>query len=123
MASLLLGLYDDAGRLNHVGFCSSFKASEKKAWTPELAALIEPPGFTGSRPDGASRWARDRVSEWQPLRPELVVEVLYDQVTGGRFRHGTRLLRRRPDKRPDQCRCEQLRHPLTPAELDGLLRR
>ncbi|MCW3796200.1 ATP-dependent DNA ligase [Sphingomonas sp. BN140010] len=123
MASLLLGLYDDQGRLNHVGFCSSFKAAEKKAWTPELQALIESPGFTGDKPDVASRWARDRVTEWQPLRPELVVEVLYDQVTGGRFRHGTRLLRRRPDKRPDQCRCEQLRHPLTPAELDGLLGR
>jgi len=123
MASLLLGLYDDDGRLNHIGFCSSFKAAEKKAWTPELTSLIEPPGFTGSKPDVASRWARDRVSEWQPLRPEIVVEVLYDQVTSGRFRHGTRLLRRRPDKSPDQCRCEQLRHPLTPAELDGLLGR
>jgi len=123
MASLLLGLYDDAGRLNHVGFCSSFKAAEKKAWTPELQALIEPPGFTGDKPDVASRWARDRVSQWQPLRPEIVIEVLYDQVTSGRFRHGTRLLRRRPDKRPDQCGCEQLRHPLTPAELDGLLGR
>jgi ATP-dependent DNA ligase len=123
MASLLLGLYDDADRLNHVGFCSSFKAAEKEAWTPELTALIEGPGFTGARPDVTSRWARDRTSQWQPLRPDLVVEVLYDQVTGGRFRHGTRLLRRRPDKRPDQCRCDQLRHPLTPAELDGLLGR
>ena len=123
MASLLLGLYDDEGKLNHVGFCSSFSAAEKKAWTPELQAMIEPPGFTGSRPDKASRWARDRVSEWHPLRPEIVVEVLYDQVTSGRFRHGTRLLRRRPDKRPDQCRSEQLRHPLTPAELHGLLGR
>ena len=122
MASLLLGLYDEEGRLDHVGFCSSFSAAEKKAWTPELEALIEPPGFTGSRPDKASRWARDRVSEWQPLRPAIVVEVLYDQVTSGRFRHGTRLLRRRPDKRPDQCGMEQLRHPLTPAELRHLLR-
>lgn len=123
MASLLLGLYDDEGKLNHVGFCSSFSAAEKKAWTPELEALIEPPGFTGSRPDKTSRWARDRVSEWQPLRAEIVVEVLYDQVTSGRFRHGTRLLRRRPDKRPAQCRMEQLRHPLTPAELHQLLGR
>jgi ATP-dependent DNA ligase len=121
MASLLLGLYDDGGQLNHVGFCSSFKAAEKKAWTPELTALIEAPGFTGSRPDVASRWARDRTSEWQPLRPEIVIEVLYDQVTSGRFRHGTRFLRRRPDKGPEQCRCDQLRHPLTPAELDHLL--
>ncbi|WP_205481353.1 ATP-dependent DNA ligase [Sphingomonas arenae] len=122
MASLLLGLYDDQGKLDHVGFCSSFSAAEKKRWTPELEGLVEPPGFTGSRPDKASRWARDRVSEWRPLKPEIVVEVLYDQVTSGRFRHGTRLLRRRPDKRPDQCRMEQLRHPLTPAELRNLLR-
>lgn len=123
MASLLLGLYDEEGKLNHVGFCSSFSAAEKKRWTPELEGLIAPPGFTGSRPDKASRWTRDRVSDWQPLKAELVVEVLYDQVTSGRFRHGTRLLRRRPDKRPEQCRMEQLHHPLTPAELRHLLGR
>lgn len=122
MASLLLGLYDEQGKLDHVGFCSSFSAAEKRRWTPELEALIEPPGFTGSKPDKASRWARDKVSEWKPLKTEIVVEVLYDQVTSGRFRHGTRLLRRRPDKRPDQCRMEQLRHPLTPAELRQLLK-
>jgi ATP-dependent DNA ligase len=122
MASLLLGLYDEEGKLNHVGFCSSFSAAEKREWTAELEPLIEAPGFTGSRPDKASRWARDRVSEWKPLRPEIVVEVLYDQVTSGRFRHGTRLLRRRPDKAPEQCRMEQLDHPLTPAELKQLLR-
>jgi ATP-dependent DNA ligase len=121
MASLLLGLYDEQDKLNHVGFCSSFSAAEKRAWTPQLEALIEAPGFTGSRPDKPSRWARDRETEWQPLRPEIVVEVLYDQVTSGRFRHGTRLLRRRPDKAPKQCRTEQLRHPLTPAELKQLL--
>jgi ATP-dependent DNA ligase len=123
MASLLLGLYDDAGKLDHVGFCSSFSAAEKAAWTPELEALIEAPGFTGSRPDKPSRWNRDKAPEWQPLRPEIVVEVMYDQVTSGRFRHGTRLLRRRPDKAPEQCRAEQLRHALTPAELHGLLGR
>jgi ATP-dependent DNA ligase len=123
MASLLLGLFNDAGQLDHVGFCSSFSAREKAAWTPELEALIEAPGFTGSRPDKPSRWNRDKVSQWQPLRAEIVIEVLYDQVTGGRFRHGTRFLRRRPDKAPEQCRGEQLRHPLTPAELHGLLGR
>ena len=83
--------------------------------------MIEAPGFTGNKPDAKSRWARDRVMDWQPLRPEIVVEVRYDQVSDGRFRHGTRLLRRRPDKRPDQCRCEQLAHPLTPVELEELL--
>jgi ATP-dependent DNA ligase len=121
VASLLLGLYDDAGLLHHVGFCSSFKAAERRAWSAELKPLVKEPGFTGNRPDKPSRWARERTSEWKPLRPTLVVEVLYDQVTGGRFRHGTRLLRRRPDKRPDQCRCEQLRHPLTPVELAELI--
>jgi ATP-dependent DNA ligase len=121
VASLLLGLYDAAGLLHHVGFCSSFKAAERRAWAAELKPLVEGPGFTGNRPDKQSRWARERTSDWQPLRPEIVVEVLYDQVTGGRFRHGTRLLRRRPDKRPDQCRCDQLRHPLTPVELAELL--
>jgi len=122
VASLLLGLYDDAGLLNHVGFCASFKIAERRAWTAELEPMIAAPGFSGSRPDKASRWSSDRTVDWQPLAPRLVVEVLYDQVTGGRFRHGTRLLRRRPDKRPDQCRCEQLRHPLTPLELAELLR-
>lgn len=121
MASLLLGLHDEAGLLHHVGFCSSFSAAEKKAWTPELEALIEPPGFTGNAPGGPSRWNRGKESEWHPLRPEIVVEVLYDQVTAHRFRHGTRLLRRRPDKAPDQCRMEQLDHPLTPAQLDQLM--
>lgn len=122
VASLLLGLYGDNGLLHHVGFCSSFKAAERRAWAAELEPLEGGSGFTGSRPDKASRWSTERTAAWVPLRPDLVVEVLYDQVTGGRFRHGTRLLRRRPDKRPDQCRCEQLRHPLTPVELADLVR-
>jgi ATP-dependent DNA ligase len=122
IASLLLGLYGEDGLLHHVGFWSGFKAAERRAWAAELAPLAGGEGFTGNRPDKASRWARERTSEWIPLRPELVVEVLYDQVTAGRFRHGTKLLRKRPDKRPDQCRCEQLNHPLTPLELAELLR-
>ena len=121
VASLLLGLYDDDGKLNHVGFTSSIAGSERAAWTDELEALRGGPGFTGKAPGGPSRWSTERSSEWQPLRPELVVEVLYDQVTGDRFRHGTRLLRRRPDKAPGQCRMEQLDHPLTPAQIDQLL--
>lgn len=122
MASLLLGLYDEEDRLSHVGFCSSFTAAEKKAWTPELSELTGGPDFTGNTPGGPSRWNRGQESEWHPVRPEVVIEVLYDQVTSGRFRHGTRLLRRRPDKDPRQCRTDQLRHPLTPAELQQLLR-
>jgi ATP-dependent DNA ligase len=121
MASLLLGLYGDDDRLHHVGYCSSFSAAERAAWTEELAPLVGGEGFSGSAPGGPSRWANARSTEWVPLDPRLVIEVGYDQVTGGRFRHGTRLLRRRPDKRPDQCRCEQLRHALSPAELGQLL--
>lgn len=122
VGSLLLGLYGEDGRLNHVGYTSSITAAERRSWTAELERLIDQPGFTGDKPGGPSRWATDRSADWQPLRTEIVVEVLYDQVTAGRFRHGTKLLRRRPDKRPDQCRMEQLQHPLTPAELEQLLK-
>ena len=122
VASLLLGLYDDAGLLHHVGFTSSIAAKDRAAWTEELERLVEPPGFTGNAPGGPSRWSTERTAEWQPLKPELVVEVLYDQVTAGRFRHGTRLLRRRPDKAPRQCTCDQLAPPLTPAQPRQLMK-
>jgi len=121
VGSLLLGLYNDAGLLDHVGYTSSIAAADRAEWTQQLEALIAPPGFTGNAPGGASRWATARSAEWQPLRSELVVEVLYDQVTAGRFRHGTKLLRRRPDKAPRQCTMEQLAPPLTPAQLKQLL--
>jgi ATP-dependent DNA ligase len=121
VGSLLLGLYDADGRLNHVGFTSSIGAAERAAWTADLEALRGGAGFDGKAPGGPSRWSNERSSEWVPLRPELVVEVLYDQVTANRFRHGTRLLRRRPDKAPAQCRMEQLDHPLTPAQIDALI--
>ncbi len=121
VASLLLGLYDEAGKLNHVGFTSSISATDRAVWTAELEAIKGGTGFTGKAPGGPSRWSTERSSDWQPVKPELVIEVLYDQVTGDRFRHGTKLLRRRPDKAPAQCRMEQLDHPLTPAELEQLL--
>ena len=108
VGSLLLGLYDEEGRLDHVGFTSGIADAEKPALTKRLEALIEPPGFTGDAPGGPSRWANARSAEWQPLRPELVAEVRYDHVTGGRFRHGTRFLRWRPDKAPAQCTFEQM---------------
>jgi ATP-dependent DNA ligase len=76
-----------------------------------LEALIEPPGFTGNAPGGQSRWSTERSGEWQPLRPELVVEVEYNQFTSGRFRHGTRLTRWRPDKSPTQCTVDQIAVP------------
>lgn len=108
VGSLLLGLYDDEGRLNHVGYTSAIDGAERARLTPQLEALVEAPGFTGRAPGGPSRWSTDRSADWQPLRPELVVEVLFDHVTGERFRHGTRFLRWRPDKAAAQCRMEQL---------------
>ena len=109
--SLLLGLYDDEGLLNHVGFTATLPARDKPELTRRLEQLIEPPGFTGRAPGGPSRWSTERSGEWQPLRPVLVVEVRYDQFGDGRFRHGTTLLRWRPDKAPRQCGMDQLPSP------------
>ena len=108
VGSLLLGLYDHEGLLQHVGFTSSIEAASRPALTRELKALIEPPGFTGRAPGGPSRWNSERSSAWEPLRPELVVEVCYDHFTGHRFRHGTKFLRWRPDKAPRQCLMQQV---------------
>jgi ATP-dependent DNA ligase len=108
IGSLLLGLYDDDGLLNHVGFISGFKASERPDLTKKFEALKKPPGFTGNAPGGPSRWSTERTSEWQPVAPKIVVEVAYDHFTGGRFRHGTRFLRWRPDKDPRQCTMDQV---------------
>ena len=109
VGSLLLGLYDDDGVLHHVGFCSGLKAAEKPELTKKLEALKGGAGFTGRAPGGPSRWSTKRSTEWEPLEPKLVVEVEFDHVTGGRFRHGTTLLRWRPDKAPKQCTMEQLK--------------
>jgi ATP-dependent DNA ligase len=117
VGSLLLGLYDEAGLLHHVGFTSSIPAADRPALTRRLAALAEPPGFTGDSPGGPSRWSTERTGDWQPLRPELVAEVRYDHVTGRRFRHGTKFLRWRPDKAPEQCRMDQLQAPAPPEAL------
>jgi ATP-dependent DNA ligase len=111
VGSLLLGLYDEAGRLHHVGFTSALSAREKPALTKRLERLIAPPGFTGDAPGGPSRWSNERSAEWQPLRPRLVVEVSYDHITGHRFRHGTRLIRWRLDKAPRQCTFDQFPRP------------
>jgi ATP-dependent DNA ligase len=109
VGSLLLGLYDDNGLLHHVGFTSNIKSSEKPALTKKLEKLIAPPGFTGNSPGGPSRWSTERSAEWNPLKPKLVVEVCYDHFSGDRFRHGTRLMRWRPDKSPKQCTMDQLK--------------
>ena len=121
VGSLLLGLYNDEGKLDHVGFTSGIPASERAALTKKLEALVEGPGFTGSAPGGPSRWSTERSGDWQPLKPELVAEVRYDHVTGDRFRHGTKFLRWRPDKGSEQCRMDQLRHEARPAELAATL--
>ena len=120
VGSLLLGLYDDQGLLNHVGFTSAIPSAERPALTKKLKALIEPPGFTGSAPGGPSRWNTERTGQWEPLKPVLVVEVRYDQVTGRRFRHGTGFVRWRPDKDTKQCTFEQLAPELRPSELKEL---
>ncbi|HEX8690936.1 MAG TPA: ATP-dependent DNA ligase [Longimicrobium sp.] len=108
VGSLLLGLYGEDGLLHHVGFCSAIPREERVELTPRLEKLVRPPGFTGSAPGGPSRWSTERSTQWEPLAPELVVEVQYDHFSGGRFRHGTGFVRWRPDKEPRQCRMEQV---------------
>jgi ATP-dependent DNA ligase len=109
LGSLLLGLYDDSGLLNHVGFTSAFRTEEKRALTKKFEALRKPPGFTGNAPGGPSRWSTERAGEWEPIDPKIVVEVAYDHFTGDRFRHGTKILRWRRDKSPKQCTMDQVR--------------
>jgi ATP-dependent DNA ligase len=108
VGSLLLGLYDEAGKLNHVGFTSTISDGDRPSLTARLEAMRKPPGFTGRAPGGPSRWSTARSGEWEPLRTKLVVEVRFDHVTDMRFRHGTKLLRWRPDKAPEQCTFEQI---------------
>lgn len=108
VGSLLLGLYGDDGLLHHVGFTSSIKTADKEAVTRKLEKNLGSPGFTGRAPGGPSRWSTERSSEWQPLKPALVVEVSYDHFSDDRFRHGTKLLRWRPDKAPGQCHMDQV---------------
>lgn len=109
VGSLLLGLYDKKGRLNHVGFTSGIAKADKPSLTKKLEKLIHEPGFTGNAPGAPSRWSNERSTQWKPLVPKLVVEVSFDHVTDDRFRHGTKLIRFRPDKSPRQCTMEQLR--------------
>lgn len=120
VGSLLLGLYDGEGRLDHVGFTSAIPSKERPQLTKDLEALIEPPGFTGAAPGGPSRWNTQRSMAWEPLKPVLVLEVRYDQITGGRFRHGTGFVRWRPDKEPRSCTFQQLAPKLRPSQLAEL---
>jgi len=104
VGSLILGLYDDGGELRVIGHTSGFKAKEKRELVERLA-----PYETGQRGSGdPSRWDADRQLEWITLRPELVVEITYDHTSGGRIRHGAKILRWRDDKAPRDCGLEQL---------------
>jgi ATP-dependent DNA ligase len=117
VGSLLLGLYNDAGKLDHIGFTSAIADRDKPALTKKLEKLIGAPGFDGNAPGAPSRWSTERSAQWQPLKPKLVVEVRYDHVTGERFRHGTSIVRWRPDKAPHQCGMEQLGREARPGKL------
>lgn len=108
VGSLLLGLYNERGELDHVGFTSTIANDERAALTKKLEVSRGGPGFTGKAPGGPSRWSTERSAKWEPVRPEMVVEVRFDHVTGDRFRHGTTLVRWRPDKSPRQCTIEQI---------------
>jgi ATP-dependent DNA ligase len=130
VGSLLLGLYDDEGTLHHVGVTAAFTTAMRKKLVEELAALRvyaleghpwrdwaeaeQEAGAKGQRLPGAtSRWNRGKDLSWEPLRPERVCEVAYDHMQGTRFRHGAQFVRWRPDKRPEDCRYDQLE--VTPA--------
>ena len=130
VGSLLLGLYDDQGVLHHVGVASSFTAVRRRELVGELAPLREN-ALEGHpwrewadvqerrMPGAQSRWAPDKDLTWEPLRPELVAEVRYEHLLGGRFRHGGRLVRFRPDRTPESCTYAQLEQ-VAPAELAAL---
>ena len=108
LGSLLLGLYGPDGLLHHVGFAASFEAEKRLPMLAEVEALRGGEGFTGRAPGGPSRWATERSAQWEPVEPKLVCEVRYDHVTSGRFRHGAKFLRWRPDKPPKHCTFDQL---------------
>ena len=139
VGSLLLGLYDDEGVLHHVGVASSFTAARRRELMDELAPLRQDAldghpwrqwadaqaqaqaqaGVGGRMPGAQSRWAPDKDLTWEPLRPELVAEVRYEHLASGRFRHGGRLVRFRPDRTPSSCTYAQLEEA-APAELAAL---
>jgi ATP-dependent DNA ligase len=122
LGSLLLGLYNERGELDHVGFSSRFTATERR----EIEKVVKPymggSGFTGKAPGGPSRWSQGRSTEWVPLDPVLVCEVRYDHYSGDRFRHGTKFLRWRPDKDPEACTFEQVQARSSAAPVDSPLR-
>jgi ATP-dependent DNA ligase len=133
VGSLLLGLYDDAGQLQHVGVCASFTTERRRELVDFLApyrlndlkghpwkdwAMLDEEGGDGAqrRPGASSRWSQGKDLSWVPLKPELVVEVAYDHMQGSRFRHTAQFRRWRPDKRPRDCDYAQL-ETVVPREL------
>jgi ATP-dependent DNA ligase len=105
VGSLILGMYDDDGALHIVGHTSGFRAKQKR----ELLGLLEP-YRTGERGAGEpSRWKSEEELIWEGLRPELVVEIGFDHITGNRIRHGAKFVRWRDDKDPSECNISQLR--------------
>ena len=122
VGSLVLGLHDDAGRLQHVGVAASFPMARRRELVDELAPYLLPEGgahpWLGAdqaerAPGGEpSRWNRDKDMSFVPLRPELVVEVAYDHMEGARFRHTAQFKRWRPDREPTSCTYEQLERPV-----------
>ena len=110
IGSLLLGLYDERGLAPSRWIYLCFQDGGKITLTKKFEALKKPPGFTGNAPGGPSRWSTERSGEWEPVAPKMVVEVTYDHFTGGRFRHGTKIVRWRKDKAPRQCTLDQVEH-------------
>jgi ATP-dependent DNA ligase len=108
IGSLLLGLHDQEGALHHVGFCSALNAEVREEAAEWVLPLRGGEGFSGRAPTGSSRWRTEGSGEWVALRPTLSVEVEYDHFSGGRFRHGTRFVRWRPDKAPESCTLDQV---------------
>jgi ATP-dependent DNA ligase len=116
VGSLLLGLYTDAGELHFIGHCSGFGDADRVALLARLRAHEAPESFGESarRPGELSRWSGDKDLSWVPVKPELVCEISYDQLSGERFRHATRFERWRPDKDAADCRLDQLERPAGP---------
>lgn len=120
VGSLVLGLFDDEGRLHHVGHTSALPRELSKEVTPLLQTIDGTSAFDVGGPGGPSRWSKGNTGQWQPVEPRLVAEVRYDHFSQGRFRHGSKFMRWRPDKDPEQCLMEQV----APAEGGSrLLRR
>jgi ATP-dependent DNA ligase len=121
VGSLLLGLFNEKGRLDHVGFTSGFATLDRASLTRRLESLKGGSGFSGNAPGGPSRWSTMRSGEWVPVKNSLVAEVRYDHVTDGRFRHGTKFLRWRPDKASQSCTFDQLQAEVRPSKVIAAL--